>query len=163
MDPLSITASAIAVAQAGNRVLGLVSQVRQFCNAPVEMDALRCEIKQMQCLLTTAQSVCYSGTRLPSPEMVSMIVHCTKIVSKLETLLLECVGRRERNGSDRGLAKGKMACLSWMKRKSAVHTLKQQLRDAVSSWTLYLAVVDRYAAILLRILFLTLSVLRCGC
>ena len=129
MDPLSITASTIAV-------VGLVTQLaksltkvkRTFQNAPAEFDALVNEVSDFQIVLNEFQSVAsVQADQVGHPrwnDASQILQNSRDALSKLEKIInLRLVGSHDGNGQI------KVSRLAWLRSKEEVGSLRMILRD----------------------------------
>jgi hypothetical protein len=139
MDPLSIAASIIAVCQCGDRVLELISKARRYLRVPEEIDTLVLELRRLKIVLGVIETA--TSTLVGLSEHATVVQHilldCDRIVNNLEDVLSTCrVGNAEKFRT----TNGHRVRLNWVRKRSKVENLKQQLRDAVASLTLLVTV-----------------------
>jgi hypothetical protein len=87
MDPLSVVASVLAVAQAGDKLIQLVSRIRLYSNAPEEIDALINEVSDLRLVLNTMHT---TASNLPQAYVIGLgkgLDACSTIVLELERTL----------------------------------------------------------------------------
>jgi hypothetical protein len=147
MDPLSIAASVIDVCQAGDRLIQLVSKIRLYSNALVEIDNIIVEISDL-CEVLDSIFLAVSQT---APTLITGVSRtldsCNNIVLELEKTF---------KGLSNGLSKSdskvqtQIYRVRWLKRRGPVESLRQRLRDAKSTLTLHLVSVNRYACFITR-------------
>jgi hypothetical protein len=138
MDPLSVIASVVALCQAGDRVIQLISGIKQFFLASDEIEALVKDIYLLKEVLCVVRTVEVTHHGLHSPVLVALIVDCDKTMLNLESLLSSLINISRKR---RVLAPAHLVKIRWMKKKTRAQILKQRLQDSVSSLTLCLTVM----------------------
>ncbi|KKF92403.1 Serine/threonine-protein phosphatase 6 regulatory ankyrin repeat subunit B [Ceratocystis platani] len=138
MDPLSFTASIIAVVGlAGSVVKGLNDLAGAFRDAPGEILALNNEVADLQAILSDASQFARPRSSCPpdiSPSFSSLIGHLASVqenLSQLEDLLDKCVT----NGSKLTIQ------TRWVRKRHRAKTIQTALRSARENLHLSLALV----------------------
>ena len=136
MDPLSIVSSAIAVSQAGERVGSLISCIQTLLNAPRELAALVNEISNIRAALSGLNSrILTSQEAFGSSRCIRQILEtCLVHVEVLERLVANTLTTRDAAllGSDGRTAKGTKR-IAWLRKKSRIEKIKQELKVALSA------------------------------
>jgi Fungal N-terminal domain of STAND proteins len=133
MEAIGIVASSIAICQAGDRVLSLVSRFKRFLSAPEEIEALAREIDRLKWILIAVENVVMLQPPHLSMMLDTLLKDCDKIVLELETVIVSSIEASQRLN---GTAQINLMRMSWMKSKTRVEALRQQFRDAISATTL---------------------------
>jgi hypothetical protein len=87
MEVLGTAAGVIAVAQAGDRVIQLLSRIRLYFNALQEIDALILDVTDLRMVLTMMES---AASNLPRSYLIGLgkvLNRCSQIVLELEKTL----------------------------------------------------------------------------
>lgn len=137
MEPLGIATSIIAVCQAGDRALALLSRIRHAYHASEEINALAKDIQRLRSVLDVAEIFARSQPSSGGAIFRAILDDCDSIVHELECLLAECLKAPRKL---KAFATSHFVRMHWMKRRTNAETLRQQLRDAVSCLALYVQV-----------------------
>jgi Fungal N-terminal domain of STAND proteins len=140
MEVLGTVAGVIAVAQAGDRVIQLLSRIRLYFNALQEIDALILDVTDLRMVLSMMES---AASNLPRSYLIGLgkvLNRCSQIVLELEKTLNEF--HKERLESNVA-ARTQMNRIRWLKKRNKVERLKEQLRDAKSTLTLQMLIINR--------------------
>jgi hypothetical protein len=136
MDPLSITAATIAVCRAGDQLFSLLSRTKLYFTATQDVEALTNEVANIK-LALGGLNFAASPDSGSSPELCRLgtaidvgIAH----ISQLEKLLAESLVVGERA---RGLKRSPVRRMAWVRKKSHVERIKQQLKDDLSAIQLH--------------------------
>lgn len=135
MDPLSIVASVIAIAQAGDRLIQLMAKMRPYFKAFGEIDALIDELCDLKLVLDTAH---IAVSNLPQGYITGLakaLDTCNRAVLDLEKILTE-------SSRTTSMVKSQIHRVRWWKSKNKVESLRQRLRDSKSTLTLHLLAVN---------------------
>jgi Fungal N-terminal domain of STAND proteins len=139
MDPISIVASIIAIAQAGDRLVQLIPEIRLYFTALEQIDALVDEVSDLRLVLDTTRA---SASNLPDVYITGLensLATCNHIVLELERILNSFLDRPPRAS---GLVQTQVHRMRWMKKKARVERLRQRLRDAKSTLMLQLLSIN---------------------
>jgi hypothetical protein len=139
MDPLSIVASVLAVAQAGDRLIQLVSKIRQFFNALEHVDALINELADLKFVLDTVHMAASNLPEGYSTGFEKALETCNRIILELESTLASFSPRSSNRTSSVQI---QMYRIRWLKKKDRVESLRQRLRDAKSTLTLQILSIN---------------------
>lgn len=145
MDPLSIAASIVALFQAGDRLSGLLAKLRPLLTAPEEVNALVNEVSDIKIVLGDLETSIRDLTESNSlPEERAEHLHrifnnLATVLLQLETLIADCFLKLSRQ---RGIGRPKVHRMAWVRKRSQVEKLRQQLRDLRSTITAQLAGVN---------------------
>ena len=145
MDPLSITASIIAVLQAGDRFTSLLAQIKPFFEAQEEVESLSNEVNELQLVLGDLREALpdlpASGT-LP----VNKIDVLHGLIREGEATLLQLealIQQRFIKAPDpNGMGTRKVRRLAWVKKRGRVEKLRRRLRDLRLTIAVQLASVN---------------------
>jgi len=132
MDPLSITASVIAILQAGDRLTTLLGQIKPFFEAREEIDSLFNEVSELHLVLGNLRNTL---TDPPSSEFLSTnkVDTLHRLVKDGEATLLQLEELLQhyfvRLPDQNVLGVRKVRRLAWVKKRGQVEKLRRRLRD----------------------------------
>lgn len=119
---------------------------RRCFSAPEEIDLLSGEITRLKVVLDAAYTAIPTQAPHYTGAIQSIMDDCNKIALQLESILVCCMRTPDKANT---LGQATLVRIAWMTRRSKVEGLKQQLRDAVCSLTLYLTIIKPYVPLIL--------------
>jgi ankyrin repeat protein len=129
MEPLGIVASIIAVFQASDRLLKLLSNVQEARNALNEIQLLEARLSCVQLVLIEAREYGCPSTSNSTCRLCPIIGECDKALSSLQLILQEiqhsCSWLPE--GAARQVVRAR-----WWKRRAKIQSLKKHLKELVA-------------------------------
>ena len=128
-DPLSITASIIAVVTAIEGVSKTLAKIRNAHNAPYELSALVNEVSNLRIVLNDVYTHLESESSRPEP--LKSIRHMVEVLERAkDTLLrLDQLIYRKLTKHDSTSANPKVSRYEWIKARSIIENYRQSLRD----------------------------------
>lgn len=133
MDPLTIVAGAIAIAQAVDRIIALSSQTKRLLNAPVEIDALITEINELKVVLDGLR---LGSTQVPPGDALNLgnlLESCSDVAMRIENTIQGILIPINDNGGMR------VRHVEWMRKRRFISQLKDRLAMCKSQLALHLA------------------------
>lgn len=139
MDPLTIIGSVIALTQAADRTMTLATKVRRYSRAPDEITSLINEISDLGLVLGKLQSNTPMFPVQELPTLQKLLDSCNSIMLQVENIIQDvCVKSIDSGGSK----EPRFRRLVWLRKKSEIDRLSQQLRDSRTLLTLQLVGVN---------------------
>ena len=142
MDPLSVTASALAVVSAGESLIRLISKAKECSRAPAEIDAILTEVASLGMVLRT-----FDRSHLRSrPESLiavsEQLEQCNLVITEVEALIdgIFC--------SDKSIPilplHSHLFRVRWMRERKRMDALTQRLGRAKATLSLQLLITSLY-------------------
>ena len=139
MEPISLAASIIALFQASDRLIQSIHYIRQLSLASEEIEALAKDILRLKEVLLIVSEAQNADRKRYATTLVGLIEDCEESVRELE-LMISSLARGERSGRSSSISS--LARVRWMRRRTRAQSLRQGLRDSVSSLTLYMTAMQ---------------------
>ncbi len=133
MDPLSVSASVIAVVGATRKVINGIRRLKALRDAPRELEDLAAEISQFELVLQAIQKVNDHSVS----ELGRLLETARKILVEFESLI-------EYKLTEAGTS-SKVDRWQWTRSSQDVERLRGQLRDVTAYLTALVGVSTRYA------------------
>ena len=139
MDPLTIIGSVIALTQAADRTITLATKVRRYFRASDEITALINEVSDLGLVLGKLQSNTPMFPVQELPTLQKLLDSCNSTMLRVENMIQDvCVKSIDSGGSE----EPRFRRLAWLRKKSEIYRLSQQLRDSRTLLTLQLVGVN---------------------
>ena len=139
MDPLTIIGSVIALTQAADRTMTLATKVRRYFRASDEITALINEISDLGLVLGKLQSNTPMFPAQELPTLQKLLDSCNRTILRVENMIQDVyVKSIDSDGSE----KPRFRRLVWLRKRSEIDRLSQQLRDSRTLLTLQLVGVN---------------------
>ena len=128
-DPLSITASIIAVVGAAEGVTKTLAKIRNIRNAPEELLALINEVSDLRIILAGIQS--YVQNTAASPELQDALQHLTVLINRAKDKLLQLdeLVQYRLTKPESVADQIKVSRREWARAKTTIDDFRQSLRD----------------------------------
>ena len=139
MDPLSIVASTIALAQVADRILTLATKIRRYLNAPAEINALITDISDLRLVLGKLHSNTPIFPVQELPTLRKLLNSCNSIMVRIEEMINEIYLK---SGKPDSCLEPRFRRLIWLKNKREIDRLSRQLSDSKTLLTLQLVGVN---------------------
>ena len=142
-DPFSITVGILAVLGATGKVGKFLKEVIELSKGPDILLALNNELVDLHMLVQGVHDVLLQHSSIsdqgPNEGLVRSLAKVEAVISKFERLLAYDLSKMNRDGSQVKLDKS-----SWLRQKSRVHTLKDEIRECKDNLAVALANFTRY-------------------
>ncbi len=140
MDPLSLTASIIAIVQISGTIGKGLKKIVNLRNAPDIFLALNNEVADLQCILQDVNSLLRQRLDTTGQEPLGSLVRALEkakqTLSKLEILLAYDLTTTKRNGNEARLDRS-----VWIRAEAKVHQIKDEIREDKSSLSSALSIL----------------------
>ena len=143
-DPLSITASIIAILGAAEGVTKMVGKLKSIQNAPTELLALLNEIADLTLVLRHVQNFTRSQSTRSPQLFPDQFQHLSTLVDRAreKVLRLEELIEYRLVKPDSTPANIKISRLDWVKARRPLKEFQQSLRDIRQNISTHLLVID---------------------
>jgi hypothetical protein len=138
MDPLSISASAIAVATVASQIVKNLIRVKSLIGSRDGMLALANEVADLELVLLKIGSATEAVSNGPTSEMLSLsgsIASASEKLNELDASIESCTGQKSSTNIRRRIKQ-------WLKEPHTLERLQQELRDIRCKISLELGVVS---------------------
>ena len=139
MDPLSVTASVLAIVGAAQQTVKGIAKLRAFQQAPAELSALLNEVADLQAVLThiatLGEQLDHQGSRGPVIALQSHIIRAKDQLLLLDQLIHYHLVRHTNAGEIR------VARLAWARDQTKVHAMQSDLRSTRLNLSIILGAV----------------------
>jgi hypothetical protein len=139
MDPLTIIGSVIALTQAADRTITLATKVRRYFRASDEITALINEISDLGLVLGKLQSNTPMFPVQELPTLQKLLDSCNRTILRVENMIQDVYVKSIDSG---GSEEPRFRRLVWLRKRSEIDRLSQQLRDSRTLLTLQLVGVN---------------------
>lgn len=140
MDPLSLTASIIAIVQISGTIGKGLKKIVNLRNAPDIFLALNNEVADLQCILQDVNSLLRQRLDTTGQEPLGSLVRALEkakqTLSKLEILLAYDLTTTKRNGNEARLDRS-----VWIRAEAKVYQIKDEIREDKSSLSSALSIL----------------------
>ena len=145
-DPLSITASVIAIIGAAEGVTKIFEKLRNIENAPSELLALFNEVADLTLVLRSVQNFIRSQNAHGPQISQDQLQHLSELVDKAKNKVLQLEEFMEYRlvKPDSTSKNIKVARQEWMKAKRTIKEFKQNLRDIRQNITTHMIVINSW-------------------
>ena len=128
-DPLSITASIIAVVGAAEGVTKTLTKIKNIRNAPEELLALINEVSDLQIVLGDIQS--YTQTMTISPPIQDAFQHLSVLIDRARNKLLQLdeLIQYRLTKPESAVGRIKVSRREWATARTTIDNFRQSLRD----------------------------------
>ena len=140
-DPLSITASIIAVVGAAEGIANTFAKIKDIRHAPFEILALMNEVSDLKIVLETVQRS-IDRSRLPRGELLLLAGLIQKAKDKL--LQLDNLIHYRLLKPESGVNEIKVSYRAWVRAKSTIQNFRQSFRDIRLDIVTHMVLVNRY-------------------